>query len=134
MTSRVLSAAALYFALVFLAGFILGTLRTLLIAPSVGPLIAVLLELPVMLGAAWVICTSVILKFRVPEDLSARLLMGAAALTMLLAAELALAVWLFGTTVASFIAHYREPDGILGLLGQIAFAFIPALQKYGSRG
>ena len=53
---RVLKAATAYFALVFAAGFVLGTLRTLWLAPALGPMLAVAAELPVMLGVSWLAC------------------------------------------------------------------------------
>ncbi len=40
-----------YFAVIFGLGFLLGTVRTLLLEPRIGALPAVALELPVMLGA-----------------------------------------------------------------------------------
>jgi hypothetical protein len=47
------SAALRYFGLIFALGFLLGTVRTLLLAPATGATAAVLIELPVMLGASW---------------------------------------------------------------------------------
>jgi hypothetical protein len=41
---------------VFFVGFILGTVRVLLIAPRLGETAAVLLETPVMLVASWFVC------------------------------------------------------------------------------
>src|SRR5690606_39056760 len=50
----ILHAALAYWAAIFALGFVLGTVRTLWLAPAVGELAAVALELPVMLGAsAW---------------------------------------------------------------------------------
>jgi len=42
-----------YWAAVFLIGFVLGTLRVLFVAPSVGETAAVLAEMPFMLAASW---------------------------------------------------------------------------------
>ncbi len=41
-----IKAGAAYFAIVFAAAFVLGTIRVSLVAPSVGPTIAVLIETP----------------------------------------------------------------------------------------
>ncbi len=54
------AAAAVYFALVFGAGFILGPIRVLAVAPRVGERIAELLEAPIMLtvivlAARWIV-------------------------------------------------------------------------------
>jgi hypothetical protein len=46
---QVVKAGALYFALVFGAGFLLGTIRTLWVVPRVGTRTAELMEMPIML-------------------------------------------------------------------------------------
>jgi hypothetical protein len=50
---RALSAAAVYFLALFALGFVLGTMRVLFVAPSIGVLRATLLEVPIMLSAAF---------------------------------------------------------------------------------
>ncbi len=47
---QTLKAAFLYFLPVFAAGFVLGTIRVLWLAPQTGHLVATLIELPVMLA------------------------------------------------------------------------------------
>ena len=66
-----------FLAIVFAAGFILGTIRTLVLVPHLGPLAAVLLELPLMLGIAWAVCRWLLRRFAVGEAWTARLAMGA---------------------------------------------------------
>jgi hypothetical protein len=46
---KILKAGILYFALVFGAGFVLGTIRVLLVMPRFGARMAELMEAPVML-------------------------------------------------------------------------------------
>lgn len=46
---NVLKAGALYFAIVFGAGFVLGPIRVLWLVPRVGTRVAELMEMPVML-------------------------------------------------------------------------------------
>jgi len=46
------AAGALYALIVFLIGFIFGTVRVLLLAPRLGEIAAVVLETPVMLAAS----------------------------------------------------------------------------------
>jgi hypothetical protein len=49
-------AGAVYFLVVFLLGFGLGTIRVLFVAPRLGQTTAVLLETPLMLAASWTSC------------------------------------------------------------------------------
>jgi hypothetical protein len=49
-------AGVLYAIIVFLIGFILGTIRVLLVVPRLGETTAVIIEAPVMLTASWLIC------------------------------------------------------------------------------
>lgn len=53
---RAALAGLAYFTLVFAAGFGLGTLRVLALAPILGEGGAVLLELPIILAIAWMAC------------------------------------------------------------------------------
>ena len=60
MAMRILKAGVIYFALVFGAGFMLGTVRVLWGVPHVGTRTAELLEAPIMLvvtilAARWVV-------------------------------------------------------------------------------
>lgn len=54
--------------------------------------------------------------------------MGASAFVLLLAAEIALSIWLFGNSIEVHLANYRTAHGTIGLVGQFVFAVIPVLQ------
>lgn len=123
-----LKAGAAYFVIVFAAGFALGALRIVAVAPAIGTTAAILVELPVMLAISWIICRKLVACFSVSDDWIARVAMGAAAFALLMAAELALGVTAFGRTVAEQLAAYGTLDGMIGFVGQAAFGFIPLLQ------
>lgn len=123
-----LKGGCVYFLLVFAAGFVLGTARALFLAPILGEMLAVLIELPVILLASWLICRTLIEWFSIPATLIARGLMGATALILLLAAELLMSVYLFDRTIAEHLAIYQTTDGLTGLAGQIVFALFPGIQ------
>ena len=53
---QTIEAGVLYFALVFGAGFVLGTVRTLWVAPRVGARKAELMETPIMLVVTILVC------------------------------------------------------------------------------
>jgi hypothetical protein len=108
---------------VFAAGFALGAIRVLLVAPRLGDTAAVALELPLMLAISWVACLRLIGRLRVPATPPARLVMGGLALALLLAAEFALALGLGGTPGAALALGTAA--GLIGLAGQAAFAVLP---------
>ena len=85
-------AGALYFATVFAAGFALGVLRTLLLLPAVGPLIAVLIELPLILGISWLACSRILRHW--PQTDTRAVAMGAFAFALLMLAEAAISLLL----------------------------------------
>jgi hypothetical protein len=49
----VLRAGVLYFTIIFVIGFALGTIRVLLLVPRLGAVTSELIELPIILTAAW---------------------------------------------------------------------------------
>lgn len=124
-------AGLVYFALIFLLGFVLGALRTLFVqkGPVNARLIGVIIELPVMLGASWFLCAQLVRRFRVGAAPHARLLMGGVAFALLLLAEYGVGAVLLGRTPMQHLMQYREASYALGLAGQIGFALIPLWQK-----
>lgn len=124
-----LQAGLACFATVFAVGFVLGTIRTLLLVPRVGATVAVAIELPVMIFASWHACRYCVARYRVPTATGSRLSMGGVALLLLLAAELGISLTLGGLTVAQHFALYARPEHQLGLAGQLLFALMPWLQR-----
>jgi hypothetical protein len=125
--NRAAAPALAYFAAVFAAGFALGTLRTLWLAPRTGDLAAVALELPVMLALSWLAAGAVLRRWPLPRG-TPRLAMGGGAFVLLMLAEAGLAA-ATGTPPAAWAAGLLAPAGALGLAGQAAFAAIPALRR-----
>lgn len=117
-----------YFLIVFALGFALGTLRVSFGIPLLGEIGAVLIEIPVLLTAAWFVCRWLIAKFAVPKTMTARLAMGGIAFAVLMIAELAFSVLLFGRTATEYAAGFAHPAAWLGLAAQIMFAAFPVCQ------
>jgi hypothetical protein len=118
----------LYFAIVFAAGFLLGTFRVFVLLPLIGELAAVALELPIILIISWLVCRRLISRFSVPATASQRLAMGALAFCLLMLVEVGLSVLVFDRSGAEYLAHLQTAPGLLGLAGQIAFALLPLAQ------
>jgi hypothetical protein len=87
---QTIEAGVLYFALVFGAGFVLGTVRTLWVVPRVGTRTAELVETPIMLVVTILVARWIVMRLAVPPTSSARLGMGCIALLLLLVAEFGL--------------------------------------------
>jgi hypothetical protein len=114
--------------IVFAIGFVLGTVRVLVVIPCFGETSGVLLELPLMLTAAWFICRKLILRLNVPSNAGDRLIMGGLAFALLMVAEIGVDVVAFGRPLLEHLEAYRSASAALGLAGQIAFGLFPFIQ------
>jgi hypothetical protein len=123
---RALQAGVLYYGLIFALGFALGALRVLVVAPATGEVAAVLLELPLMLGASWSVARALVARQGVTTS-AGRLLMGSLAFALLMASEVAMAVAMFGQPLRRWASDLTKAPGALGLAGQVAFGLIPLL-------
>ncbi|WP_118856525.1 hypothetical protein [Sphingomonas mesophila] len=126
--SAALRAGAAYFVAAFALGSVLGTVRVVLLEQAFGPWTAVAIELPVMLAASWWLCGWAIRRWRVPWGASPRAAMGALAFALLIAAEIALGIGLFGRSLGEQIGEMTAGTGLAGLISQLAFALFPLVR------
>jgi len=105
---QALKAGALYFALVFGAGFVLGTIRTFWVVPRLGTRTAELVEMPIMLLISLLAARWTVLHFGVPHVVFARLGMGCIALALMLLAEFGLMLRIRGLSIRQYLAT-RDP-------------------------
>jgi hypothetical protein len=105
---RTLKAGVVYFALVFGAGFVLGTIRTLWVVPSLGARAAELAEAPIMVGIAALAARFVVRRMAAPPEPSVRLALGTVALALMLVAEFTLVLWVRGLSIRDYLAS-RDP-------------------------
>ena len=122
----ILNAGVLYFTLVFGAGFVVGTLRTLWVVPRLGTRTAELIEAPIMLVVTIVAARWVVRRLAVPYTLSTRLGMGCLALVLLLIAEFTL-VWLRGLSIREHLASRDPVSGTVYYLLLAVFAIMPLI-------
>ncbi len=128
-----IKAAATYFALVFGAGFMLGTLRVLLLVPRLGERTAELLELPLMILVSAFAATFIVHRFALPRHWVDRAIVGVIALVLLLGAELVLAVLIQDRSLAEYIAARDPVSGLAYLLALLFYAAMPCTLLYSKR-
>ncbi len=119
--ARASRAAAVYFALVFAAGFLIGPVREFVIAPLTGRFGAVLLEAPIMLTASWFAARWTLRRW--PDVAPLRL--GALAFGFLAVAEFGGALLLRRMSPGGYFAHLATPEGLLSLALFVGFAAMP---------
>ena len=124
---QILKAGVLYFALVFGAGFVLGTIRVLWVIPRLGVRTAELMEAPLMLGVTVAVARWVARRLRLPSSATARLGVGFTGLGFLLIAELGVALRLRGLTIREYVASRDPVSGSVYLVLLLLFALMPLL-------
>ncbi len=123
--SRTLTSATVYCLALFALGFVLGTIRVLFLAPQIGEMGATLVEVPVMLGAAFFLCRWVVGRWLVSPELAARCGMAFWFLVLLFLLETLVGVALFGRTMSDTLAGLATPAGLIGLTAQVIAALLP---------
>jgi hypothetical protein len=118
---RLLRDAFLYFLIVFAAGWVLGAIRMLIIAPAIGSLAAVAIEAPIMLFISWVVARRAFAAYETRALLEG----GMIALALLLGAEYLAAALLRRQSIGEFLASYDTPEGIVSLFAYFGFAVMP---------
>jgi len=117
--------AALYFALVFGAGFVFGTLRVTLLLPRIGERAAELIESPFMLAAMLLAARWVVGRSRATA--SALLGSGLLAAALVLVADVAVGVGLRGMTFAEVFTDRDPISGSVYYALVVLFALLPWL-------
>lgn len=123
----IIQAAISYFVIVFVAGFVLGTIRTLIVAPQTNELVGVAIELPIMIAISWWACGVVVKRLKPASEVPSRLAVGLIALGLLLVAEAVVSMSL-GLTFRQHMALYATTPVQLGLFGQLLFGLFPLLR------
>jgi len=124
---RATKAGALYFVLVFGAGFLLGPIRIMLLVPRVGSRTAELLEVPLMFAVIVFSARFVIRRLTIDSTTSSRVAMGLLAFLLLLVAELTLVLWLRDMSVGEYFATRDPVAGIAYYSMLVVFAAMPLL-------
>lgn len=128
MTVRIFGAAFLYFALVFVAAFALGTVRTFWLEPALGETWAVACEIPILVVVMFFAARFVGQRLRPAPAAVDLIAIGLLGLVLQQGAEFALVV-ASGETLASHIAYLRTPAGMIYVAALIVFVLMPLLVR-----
>jgi hypothetical protein len=123
---RILGAGLLHFLIVFGAGFALGTLRELVLAPSVGRTAALALELPVLVIVTWLSALIIVRRFAL-DRFPARLAAGVLGFVLLQFGEAAVGAIAFGRSLAASLGVFGTPAGLVTLAVQSIVILFPLL-------
>lgn len=120
----ILRAAAIYFALVFAIGFLLGAVRVTCLVPRFGERTAELLELPIMVLATALVARR---RQRRTAEFTPRqqLAVGGVAFALLLTAEFSLGFVLSGRTPVESVQAHDPVSGPVYYLALVWFALAP---------
>jgi len=125
--ARILTASAIYFAIVFAVGLILGPIRVLWIEPWLGATLAVLCEAPLLAMAMALAARLAPRLAGLGGGWAARLTMGALALAMQQIADLSVGFGLRGLTLQAQLAYFQTPPGYIYIATLVLFAVMPLL-------
>ena len=124
---RILKAGALYFALVFGAGFVVGPIRLMWAVPRFGTRIAELMEAPIMFIVTILAARWIVRRLALPPTASIRLGTGSIALGLMLVAEFTFVLWLRGLSTSEYLATRDPVSGTVYYLVLAVFAIMPLL-------
>ena len=119
---------------VFMFAFAIGVIQVTLVVPRLGPLLAVIIEAPIVLSVSWLASLWCTRRFNVSRDAGARTLMGAVAFTFLMLLEMGFSVFVFGEPIGRYFAKYTSIPGAIGLVMQGCFATLPWVQCHLTSG
>jgi hypothetical protein len=121
------AAAALYFALVFAVGCLLGPIRVFFLEPRLAATLAVLLEAPLLLIAMAASARWVPRKLGMGTSIGLMTATGVAALALVVVADFTLGVWLRGINALEQVGYLATPAGLIYVACLVLFAAMPVL-------
>jgi hypothetical protein len=125
--TKIVSAAILYFLMVFGVRFLLGPIRVFWLAPRFGETIAVLCEAPFILIAVILAARWLPYKLKLQPNLGSLAGMALGGLFLQQVADFAVGAFLRGITPVEQLAHLVTPAGLIYVALLFAFAAMPVL-------
>jgi len=126
---RAFKAGTVYFLLLYVIGFLLGTTRELLLAPRFGVVVASALEALPVLAAIFHFAPLIARRFGVAPKSAGRMLMGFFGLVLLIGAEIAMTRAMRGLSPEQWLAHFASVEGVIYAALLAAFAAMPWVRR-----
>jgi hypothetical protein len=126
---QILKGGLIYFALVFGAGLVLGTIRVVLVVPRFGVRTAELMETPLMFVATLLAARWVVRRFSLLPRPIARLGVGFVALGFLLLLEFTVVLWIQGLTIGEYFESRDPVAGTVYIVMLGLFTVMPWLVR-----
>lgn len=120
-----MKAPFVYFLMVYLAGFALGTVREFFVTPRAGLTAALWIEVPIMAVISFAAARFVVERVSEVKADGDRLFVGCAAFIMLLIAEEAMTQILRGMSIFTLWADFEPMAAIANILGLVLFMLMP---------
>ena len=119
----------------FMAGFVMGAIRQIFLAPLVGDLLAVIFEIPFMLVICWYLSKQCLLSWYLckccllwKEECTNVNTIGITSFLTLLLLETVLSMTLFNRSLDEIQEGFATTNGRIGLVAQLLAATFPSLQ------
>lgn len=124
---RTIGAGAIYFALVFAAGFAMGLFRLPILVPRFGERIAELIEAPFMIVVILLAARWLVKRFAMARETLRPIQTGIFAAILLLTVEFSVVLWIRGISLSEFFAE-RDPIAAAAYYIMVAlFAVAPLI-------
>lgn len=130
----ILRSSSVYFAIVFVAGFLCGSIRVPFLVPRLGERYAELVESPLMFAVIVFSARFVVRRFALAGQIGRSLAVGVIAAIFLLIVEFTVVLALRGMTIGEFIAQRDPVAGTVYYIMVAIFAAMPAMFAKLSRG
>lgn len=121
---RFIAASLQYFLVVFAFGFVMGTIRVLLLEPEIGARYAGLLETPFMIAIIVYAARWAVRRNRLSRSFEL-IATGATAFSLLLATEFTVVLWLRGVTLAEYVESRDPITGAIYILMLVLCGLMP---------
>jgi len=122
-----LKIGGLYFAAVFAAGFLLGSIRVIWVAPRLGARVAELIEAPIMVLVSAVAARWLVHRFREVTNPAYWLGVGLVGLGLMILFEFTVVLWFRGLSIAEYFANRDPVSSAVYFASLGVFAILPVL-------